>query len=88
MNSDHNGDNLLIVRAFADAVADPATIDSSTMVTLDEHGGSWSYTIGEERYEITIPWSGTITERAEIRREIVVLHTEANRRLGLEPAAH
>jgi hypothetical protein len=83
MNGDHNTDNLLIARAFGDAAA-----DSATMTSLDEVGGSWSYTIGEERFEVTVPWSGQISERAEIRREIVVLHTEANRRLGLETTSH
>jgi hypothetical protein len=73
MNSDHNGDNLLIVRAFADPGA-----TSATMTDLDETAGWWAFDDGKS---VTIPWSVTIAERAEIRREIVLLHTEATRRL-------
>ena len=36
-----------------------------------------------------MPWpGGPITERAEVRREIVALYDEACRRLGVEPRPH
>ncbi len=79
MNSDHNGDNLLIVRAFADREA-----TSATMTDLDETAGHWAYDNGRS---VTIPWSVTIAERAEIRREIVLLHSEATRRLSPDRGA-
>jgi hypothetical protein len=72
MNSDHRSDNLTIVRAFGRPEA-----ASARMVTLDENGGVWSDDSGEE---LTIPWSTTIAERSEIRREIVLLHDEAVKR--------
>ncbi len=74
MNRDHPGDNLTIVRAFGQPDA-----ASASMVTLDEAAGSW---VTDGGTEVRIPWSTTIAERAEIRREIVLLHDEAMRRLA------
>jgi hypothetical protein len=83
MNSDHNDDNLLIARAFGDADA-----TSATMTTLDESGGTWVYTAGGAPVELVVPWSSTIAERAEIRREIVALYDAACATLDLEPRPH
>lgn len=82
MNSDHRDDNLTIVRAFADRDARTAT-----MTSFDDSAGYWRYTVsgadeesGESR-EIRLPWSGTISERSEIRREVVALHEAAQKLL-------
>lgn len=83
MNGDHADDNLLIVRAFGDPDA-----ASATMVALDHAGGTWRYTAGGAEHEVTVPWSTEISERAEIRREIVRLYDGACARLGIEPRAH
>lgn len=83
MNSDHNDDNLLIARAFGTPDATAAT-----MTTLDEHGGTWRYTTATGETDLVVPWSGPIAERAEIRREIVVLYDAACERLGIAPRAH
>lgn len=83
MNDDHRDDNVLIARAFGDAAA-----TTSTMTDLDENGGSWSYTVDGETRELQVPWSTAISERAEIRREIVVLYDAACARLGIEPRPH
>ncbi|MBX3100421.1 MAG: DUF2470 domain-containing protein [Salinibacterium sp.] len=83
MNSDHNDDNLLIARAFGDVDA-----TSATMTTLDESGGTWVYhSVGGES-ELTVPWSTTIAERPEIRREIVALYDAACVKLGITPRVH
>jgi hypothetical protein len=37
---------------------------------------------------VRVPWSGTITERSEIRREIVVLYDRACAKLGVTPRPH
>lgn len=79
MNSDHNDDNLLIVRAFGHPDATTAT-----MTTLDHLGGTWQHEAGL----VTVPWSAEISERAEIRREIVTLYDTACARLGVEPRPH
>jgi hypothetical protein len=88
MNGDHGEDNLLIARAFhphADVVA-------STMVGFDGDGGDWRVQLadgGGEEIDIRVPWSGRpITERPEVRREIVALYDESCRRLGIEPRPH
>ena len=83
MNSDHRDDNILIVRAFAEPDAMAATMD-----TLDEHGGTWSFTIGDATGHLTLPWSEELHERPEIRREIVKLYDAACERLGIQPRAH
>ncbi|GAA3729897.1 hypothetical protein GCM10022239_03150 [Leifsonia bigeumensis] len=83
MNDDHNDDNLLIARAFGHPDA-----DSATMTGLDGLGGFWGYTIGDDAHELGVPWSGPISARPEIRREIVVLYDAACARLGVEPRPH
>lgn len=83
MNGDHLDDNLLIARAFGSPDA-----DSATMTTLDENGGTFTYAVGDEHYEVTVPWTAPISERAEIRREVVVLYDRACAILGVEPRPH
>ncbi|WP_293169770.1 DUF2470 domain-containing protein [Microcella sp.] len=91
MNDDHADDNLLIARAFGDRSATMAR-----MVAVDGHAGHWVYTVaaagesGATKGEtaLRVEWSGAITERAEIRREIVVLYDRACTELGIEPRPH
>jgi hypothetical protein len=77
MNDDHPDDSLLIVRAFGRADATAAV-----MTGLDHLGGTWSYTAGGETGELTVPWSVEISERSEIRREIVGLYDSASTRIA------
>lgn len=83
MNGDHLDDNLLIARAFGSPDA-----ESATMTTLDENGGTFSYTANGEQAEVTVPWTQPISERPQIRREVVVLYERACAVLGIEPRAH
>lgn len=84
MNGDHTDDNLLIVRAFGEPDA-----ESATMIDLDENGGSWSVTIGGTAKRLDVPWpAGRITERGEVRREVVALYDQACERLGITPREH
>ena len=85
MNDDHTDDNVLIIRAFAGVEPDSG---SATMTTLDHLGGSWSYTVDGTESELTVPWSHEISERPEIRREVVVLYDAACAKLGIEPRPH
>lgn len=97
MNADHTGDNLVIVRAFAE----PDAV-SAVMTGFDADGATWSAELGDavdstgesgetgvtrEVREVRIPWSVPISERAEVRREIVVLFDAAAEKLGLPPRA-
>ena len=88
MNDDHLDDNLLIVRAFGGDAG--ATATASPMTSLDGAGGTWQFTdnAGAE-HTVGVAWPGApITERPEIRREVVVLYNAACERLGLTPREH
>jgi len=91
MNGDHGDDNLLIARAFlADNGHVDAVVATSTMTGFDGAGGVWLATLEDgTTVEVAAPWpSGMISERPEVRREIVALYDEACRRLGIEPRPH
>lgn len=85
MNGDHTDDNLLIARAFG-----PAQATASTMTAFDGEGGEWDATLPDGSVQaVRVPWpGGAITERREVRREIVALYDAACERLGLEPRPH
>jgi len=85
MNDDHLDDNLLIVRAFGDANATAAT-----MTFFDGDGGDWQMTLADGGVvPVRVPWpGGPITERREVRREVVALYDAACARLGVEPRPH
>src|SRR5690554_4562551 len=86
MNDDHNDDSLLIMRAFVNPHAVKAL-----MTKLDGERGYWSFWTAEDANpeEVAIAWpSGSISERAEIRREIVTLYEQACDQLGLEQRPH
>ena len=85
MNADHPDDNVLIVRAFSGR---DATAASLTDVT--EHGGTWRYQSDDDddELELHLPWSQELTERPQIRHEIVALYDAACGKLGVEPRPH
>lgn len=85
MNDDHTEDNLLIARAFG-----PSDAQSAAMTGFDGEGGEWSVTRADGTvFLLRVPWpQGPITERREVRREIVALYDESCRRLGIEPRPH
>ena len=86
MNADHLHDNLLIVRAFGphpDAAA-------AVMTGFDGVGGDWSLTSADGvAVPVRIEWpGGAISERREVRREVVALYDAACARLGMTPRPH
>jgi len=85
MNSDHSDDNLLIARAFGD----DADVTGARMIGFDGDGGVWRVTGTAGERELRVPWpGGPITERAQVRREIVALYDGACAKLGIEPRPH
>ncbi|MBL3685635.1 DUF2470 domain-containing protein [Leucobacter zeae] len=81
MNDDHTADNLLIAKAFGYPSA-----SASRMVGVSVDGGAWAVTDPEGEHELSVAWpGGTISERPEIRREVVALYRVACERLGIEP---
>ncbi|MEN9621116.1 MAG: hypothetical protein RL499_1309 [Actinomycetota bacterium] len=84
MNDDHTADNLLIARAFGDTTA-----TSARMTHVDGLAGHWVYSVGDSaEHPLSVAWSQPISERAEIRREIVALYDRACATLGVEPRPH
>ena len=85
MNDDHADDNLLIARAFGSADAVQAT-----MAGFDGAGGDWLMLRADgTARSLRVDWpGGPITQRAEVRREIVALYDAACAALGIEPRAH
>lgn len=82
MNDDHADDSLRIVRAHGSPDATAAT-----MTGYDADAGHWQVEPGAAA--VQVPWpGGPVVERADVRREVVALHDEACRRLGLEPRPH
>ncbi len=83
MNDDHRDDSVVIVRAFAGV--EPS---SASMTDLDEHGGTWRYTVDGEEQELRMPWSTELTERPQLRREIVMMYRAACDKLGIPFSEH
>lgn len=87
MNTDHTDDNLLIVRAFGPAYE--AEITGAEMVGFDGDGADWRVALGDAVEELRIGWpGGAISERPEVRREVVALYDAACARLGVQPRPH
>ncbi|MFF2631441.1 DUF2470 domain-containing protein [Microbacterium sp. NPDC058021] len=85
MNHDHAADNLLIARAFGAADATDAV-----MTGFDGEGGEWLAVRGDgSRETVRVPWpGGSITERRDVRREIVALYDAACAMLGVDARPH
>ena len=81
MNDDHAADALLIVRAFGEH---PNAV-SARMTGMDARGADFAVRTDAGHVVVRVPWSCELTERAQVRPEIVRLYTEACRRLGTVP---
>lgn len=79
MNEDHADGNLYIVQAFIDPAA-----TSATMTDLDHKAGTWEYVVNGEMKSGSAPWSKEISERVQIRVEVVALYKQACEKLGIE----
>ena len=84
MNEDHADDTLLIARALG---ARPDATDAR-MIGLDNDGGDYEVVTPSGTETIRIPWARRLSERIEIRQEIVRMYDESCEILGLEPRAH
>ena len=86
MNGDHADDNLLIARAFSP----DSDVLAAAMIGFDGDGGDWRAQLaGGAEIVVRVPWpGGPISERPQVRREIVALYDEACSRLGIQPRPH
>ena len=77
-----------MIGAFADARR-LVTDEVATMTSLDESSGVWSTTVEGVEHTVRVPWpNGPISERPEIRREVVALYDAACAKLGVAPRPH
>ncbi|GAA1116957.1 putative heme iron utilization protein [Nocardiopsis composta] len=83
MNDDHPEDTLVICRALGGV----PEAGAARMTGLDGRGGDFAATVAGTEVAVRIPWRHPLTERAEIRREVVRLYREACAELGIDPEA-
>ncbi len=83
MNDDHTDDCLDIVHAYGQPGA-----SSARMSDLDGEVGTYVALVDGVEHEVRVAWpSGSISERVQIRHEVVAVHEAALQRLGREPRA-
>jgi putative heme iron utilization protein len=82
MNDDHADDSLVICRAFGGR----PDAERVTMTGLDGGGMDFRAVVPEGEVVLRVPWGEPLTERAQVRVEVVRLHTAACEALGLPPA--
>ncbi|MBB6172475.1 putative heme iron utilization protein [Nocardiopsis mwathae] len=81
MNDDHAADSLLICQALGGRPAATA----ARMTGLDGYGADFAAVVDGTEVEVRIPWSRPLSERAEIRREVVRMYQDACEMLGVPP---
>lgn len=77
MNVDHTSDTLQICRAFGAPGA-----DSARMVDFDTEGADFEAVINGQPELLRVRWRKPISERVEVRTEVVWLCEEAERIIG------
>lgn len=78
MNSDHNSDNVTIVRANGAPNAEVAV-----MTGFDRQAGYWTASSSEGSHDIAVAWPEPLTDRASVRPGIVAVYDRALATLGL-----
>jgi putative heme iron utilization protein len=81
MNGDHADDNVLICRALG---GQPDT-ERALMSGMDGEAIEFVAAVRGQDVLVRIPWSSPITERAQVRQEVVRMYNESCERLGVEP---
>ena len=81
MNDDHPDDSLLICRTLGGKPAATA----ARMTGLDADGAEFEVSVGSGVDHVRLPWSTTVTERPQIRREVVRMYEEACAAAGQTP---
>lgn len=81
MNSDHSADSLLIVKAFG---GEP-NATSATMSGMDGEAIEFDAIVNGSSKKVRVAWSHPLTERAQIRPEVVRMYREACKLLGVTP---
>ncbi|GAT66277.1 heme iron utilization protein [Planomonospora sphaerica] len=79
MNDDHADDALLIVRSLGGRPEATAATTSD----VDAEAIEFAAVVDGDEVTVRVPWGRTLTERAEVRREVVRLYREACAALGV-----
>jgi putative heme iron utilization protein len=79
MNDDHAEDCRTMVRGLAGIDATAAT-----MTGLDGDHAFLRAETADGPVEVSLPWSERLTERAQVRVEVVAMYQQAAQALGLE----
>ncbi|MER7001463.1 DUF2470 domain-containing protein [Dactylosporangium sp. NPDC000555] len=81
MNDDHTDDALLICRTLGGR---PAATRART-TGLDADGIEFAVTVDGAEVPVRIPFAARLTERAQIRQEVVRMYRDACHQLGIPP---
>ncbi|MEU8263407.1 DUF2470 domain-containing protein [Micromonospora sp. NPDC048999] len=81
MNDDHADDALLICRTLG---GQPSAAQART-TGLDADGIDFAVTADGAEVPVRIPFAHRLTERAQIRQEVVRMYREACQQLGVPP---
>lgn len=81
MNVDHAEDSVLICQALG---SQPKTVQAR-MTGMDDLAIDFQATVDGGEVAVRIPWSQQLTERAQVRVEVVRMYQEACSALGVEP---
>ena len=81
MNDDHTEDCAAICRALGGA----PDATAARMTGLDADGIEFAATVDGEEVPVRIPFSRRLTERVQVRQEVVRMTTEARQALGIAP---
>ena len=84
MNVDHADDSLLICRSLG---GQPEAT-SATMTGMDPGGIDFAVMVAGHAVPARVPWSRPITERGQVRAEVVRMYHEACDALGIEARSH
>ncbi|MFC5822631.1 DUF2470 domain-containing protein [Nonomuraea insulae] len=76
MNDDHAEDSLIIVRGLGGR----PEAESAEVSDVDAEAITFAVDGGEP---VRVPWGQTLTERAQVRKAVVMLYREACGKLGL-----
>lgn len=81
MNDDHAEETLLICQVLGGC----PTATEARMTGVDQAGGDYVAAVDGVDTPVRIPWPSPVTERAQIRREVVRMYREACARSGVPP---
>ncbi|MBB4913752.1 DUF2470 domain-containing protein [Streptosporangium saharense] len=79
MNDDHADDSLLICRALGGQPEATSAVTSG----VDAEAIEFLAVVDGREVTVRVPWSTTLTERAQVRAEVVRLYREACAALGV-----